>query len=79
MDPDTWWLHKFRATFATHGIDLRTVQDWMGYTDLASAMRYLRPARGQKVQAQVEALLATKKSLAEARVPIEALRSNRPP
>jgi site-specific recombinase XerD len=45
MDPDTCWLHKFRATFATHalqgGIDLRTVQSWMGHTDLASTMRYL--------------------------------------
>jgi integrase len=48
--------------FATHalqgGIDLRTVQSWMGHTDLASTMRYLRPARGEKVQAQVEALWA---------------------
>jgi integrase/recombinase XerD len=62
MDPDACWLHKFRATFATHalqgGIDLRTVQSWMGHTDLASTMRYLRPARGEKVQAQVEALWA---------------------
>lgn len=62
MDPDTCWLHKFRATFATHalqgGIDLRTVQSWMGHTDLASTMRYLRPARGEKVQGQVEALWA---------------------
>ena len=60
LDPDTWWLHKFRATFATRalqgGIDLRTVQAWMGHVDLASTMRYLRPARGEKVQAQVEAL-----------------------
>jgi hypothetical protein len=30
----------------------------MGYTDLASTMRYLRPSRGEKVQAQVEALWA---------------------
>jgi integrase/recombinase XerD len=62
MDPDTCWLHKFRASFATHalqgGVDLRTVQSWMGHTDLASTMRYLRPARGEKVQAQVEALWA---------------------
>jgi integrase/recombinase XerD len=62
VDPDTCWLHKFRASFATHalrgGIDLRTVQAWMGHTDLASTMRYLRPARGVKVQAQVEALWA---------------------
>ena len=45
-------LHKFRATFATHalqgGVDLRTVQSWMGHTDLASTMRYLRPARGEE-------------------------------
>jgi integrase/recombinase XerD len=62
IDPDSCWLHKFRASFATHalqgGVDLRTVQSWMGHTDLASTMRYLRPARGEKVQAQVEALWA---------------------
>ena len=31
------WLHKFRATFCTRalwaGVDLRTVQDWMGHKD----------------------------------------------
>jgi hypothetical protein len=37
----------------------RTVQSWMGHTDLASTTRYLRPARGEKVQAQVEALWAS--------------------
>jgi integrase/recombinase XerD len=62
MDPDSCWLHKFRASFAIHalqgGIGLRTVQSWMGHTDLASTMRYLRPARGEKIQAQVEALCA---------------------
>jgi integrase/recombinase XerD len=67
MDPNAFWLHKFRASFATHalqgGIDLRTVQSWMGHTDLASTMRYLRPARGEKVQAQVEALWAQSASL----------------
>ena len=33
VDPDTVWLHKFRATFATRnlwaGVDLRTVQLWL--------------------------------------------------
>jgi integrase/recombinase XerD len=62
MDPNTVWLHKWRSTFATHalqnGVDLRTVQSWMGHVDLASTMRYLKPARGAKVQAQVEALWA---------------------
>jgi integrase len=37
------WLHKFRATFCTRalwsGIDLRTVQDWMGHDDLSSTLR----------------------------------------
>ena len=46
---DEVWLHRFRSTFCTRalwaGIDLRTVQDWMGHTDLASTMRYLRPDR----------------------------------
>ncbi len=48
-----WYLHKFRSTFATkhlrNGVDLRTVQAWMGHKDLASTMRYLQPARGKDV------------------------------
>jgi integrase/recombinase XerD len=51
--PDKHMLR--RPTPYRGGIDLRTVQSWMGHTDLASTMRYLRPARGEKVQAQVEA------------------------
>jgi integrase len=47
IDESEVWLHKFRATFATRslwaGVDLRTVQDWMGHTDLASTLRYLKP------------------------------------
>jgi integrase/recombinase XerD len=60
LDPAEFFLHKFRATFATTclqaGIDLRTVQQWLGHTDLASTMRYLRAARGAGVQAKVEAV-----------------------
>lgn len=59
-----WWLHKFRATFATihlqNGIDLRTVQAWMGHTDLASTMRYLRPARGEAVQSKIDAMFSAR-------------------
>jgi integrase len=47
IDESEVWLHKFRATHATRslwaGVDLRTVQDWMGHTDLASTLRYLKP------------------------------------
>jgi len=50
---DYWFLHKYRSTFAiAHlqaGVDLRTVQQWMGHKDLASTMRYLKYARGKGV------------------------------
>jgi integrase/recombinase XerD len=54
---DNWYLHKFRSTFATMhlqaGVDIRTVQQWMGHKDLASTMRYLKPARGKGVLEKV--------------------------
>jgi integrase/recombinase XerD len=60
LDPAEYYLHKFRATFATtclqSGVDLKTVQQWLGHTDLASTMRYLRAARGAGVRAKVEAV-----------------------
>jgi integrase/recombinase XerD len=60
LDPAEFFLHKFRATFATtclqKGVDLTTVQKWLGHTDLASTMRYLRAARGAGVQEKVEAV-----------------------
>lgn len=53
LNPDDFWLHKFRATFATThlqaGVDLRTVMTWMGQTNLESIIRYLKPARSQTV------------------------------
>lgn len=62
LNPDDWWLHKFRSTFATlhlqNGVDLATVQKWMGHKDLASTMRYLRAARGAGVQAKVNTTFA---------------------
>jgi integrase len=40
-----WFLHKFRHTYATRhlqdGIDIRTLQQWMGHRDIASTMVYL--------------------------------------
>jgi integrase/recombinase XerD len=63
LSPETVWLHKFRATFCTtvlqNGVDLRTVQHWMGHSDLASTSRYLRPARGAAVRAKVESIWGT--------------------
>jgi integrase len=62
IDESEVWLHKFRATFCTRalwaGVDLRTVQSWMGHTDLASTMRYLRPQRDAAMRSKVEAIWA---------------------
>ena len=62
LDPDDCWLHKFRATFATwhlwSGVDLRTVQQWLGHSDLESTMRYLKPSREEKVRLKVNETFA---------------------
>ena len=57
LNPKSFWLHKFRATFATWslwaGVDLRTVQQWLGHSDMESTMRYLKPSRSQQVRQKV--------------------------
>jgi integrase len=62
LHPDDFWLHKFRATFATRclwaGVDLRTVQQWLGHSDLESTMRYLKPSRSAKTRAKVNQIFA---------------------
>ena len=54
LEPQNFWLHKFRATFATRclwaGVDLRTVQQWLGHSDMESTMRYLKPSRSQQTR-----------------------------
>jgi integrase len=54
---ERWFLHRSRATYYTKllrsGMDLRTVQQMMGHSDLASTMRYLRPAENTHVQEKV--------------------------
>jgi len=62
LDKENFWLHKFRATFATRclwaGVDLRTVQQWLGHSDMESTMRYLKPSRSQKVREKVNEIFA---------------------
>jgi integrase/recombinase XerD len=62
IDKDGFWLHKFRATFATWslwaGVDLRTVQQWLGHSDMESTMRYLKPSRSQQVREKVNEIFA---------------------
>jgi integrase/recombinase XerD len=57
LETTNFWLHKFRATFATWslwaGVDLRTVQQWLGHSDMESTMRYLKPSRSQEVRQKV--------------------------
>ena len=57
LKKEDFWLHKFRATFATWslwaGVDLRTVQQWLGHSDMESTMRYLKPARSQQLREKV--------------------------
>ena len=62
LNKDSFWLHKFRATFATWslwaGVDLRTVQQWLGHSDMESTMRYLKPSRSQQVREKVNEIFA---------------------
>jgi integrase len=62
LDKENFWLHKFRATFATWslwaGVDLRTVQQWLGHSDMESTMRYLKPSRSQQVREKVNEIFA---------------------
>jgi integrase/recombinase XerD len=57
LDPDNFWLHKFRATFATwhlqNGEDIYTVMTWMGHSNMKSMLPYLRRSRSQKTRARV--------------------------
>jgi integrase/recombinase XerD len=62
LDKENFWLHKFRATFATRclwaGVDLRTVKLWLGQSDIESTMRYLKPSRSQQTQNKVNEIFA---------------------
>jgi integrase len=54
MNPENFWLHKFRDTFATwalrRGVDIRTVQHWLGHSSIAMTQRYLAPQEGTEAQ-----------------------------
>jgi integrase/recombinase XerD len=62
LSRENFWLHKFRATFATWslwaGVDLRMVQQWLGHSDMESTMRYLKPSRSQQVREKVNEIFA---------------------
>ena len=62
LPEENFWLHKFRATFATWslwaGVDLRTVQQWLGHSDMESTMRYLKPSRSEQVRDKVNEIFS---------------------
>ena len=64
LTKENFWLHKFRATFATRclwaGVDLRTVQQWLGHSAMESTMRYLKPARNEAVREKVNQIFGGK-------------------
>jgi len=49
LDPKDWHLHRFRDTCATRwlrgGVDVRTVQVWLGHESLATTQKYLEPSK----------------------------------
>jgi integrase len=66
LDPDDFYLHKFRATFATKhlqaGVDLRTVQMWLGHNFFAEGLSKLRHNRAIGMCVQISGTLQFRKS-----------------
>ena len=69
-DDSKFWLHKFRSTFATwalrRGVDIRTVQGWMGHGKIEMTERDLAKGTGEYAQAKMNAGFGTVKPREEA-------------
>lgn len=49
-------LVVIRGPLAT--VDLRTVQQWLGHSDMESTMRYLKPSRSKQTREKVNEIFA---------------------
>ncbi len=62
LDPEKFWLHKFRATYATHclrkGMDLETLRKQLGHRDVESLRRYLEALKGEDCARKVAGIFA---------------------
>jgi integrase/recombinase XerD len=60
LDPEQFYVHRFRATFAStclqRGMDLVTVQEQLGHKDIESTMRYLAGMKGKEKMTKVESV-----------------------
>jgi integrase len=54
------------------GLDLRTVQQWLGHSDMESTMRYLKPSCSQQARDKVNEVFAG--VMVEMDLPIRLLR-----
>jgi integrase len=57
---ERWYLHKFRHTYCTkllrQGIDVKTVQQLAGHSDLTTTMRYLKALGAESVRDRIDAI-----------------------
>jgi integrase len=65
-------LHRLRDTFATWhlraGVDIRTVQAWLGHATVEMTMKYLAPQEGEEAQRSMNCTFADRMSTAAAAV-----------
>lgn len=59
---ERWWLHKFRATFATlclqRGMDVKTLMKLLGHEEMEVTLRYLSAAKTSAVQNKIDNIFA---------------------
>jgi integrase len=77
MDTDRFWLHEFRATYATHclrkGMDLETLRQQLGHRDTGSLRRYIEALRGEERAKKVAEVFAETRAVSEGKRPKAAV------